>query len=263
MENPARSSFSQNLGRSCFSQSICVIIFGMRKEPYTVGSYVHTVKRGGRGLPIVRDDMDKWRFLLSLFHQNDTFHSEYWFRDLMDYNLSHTLERPSIWPRREPIVSIRAFTLMPNHFHLLLKEIKDGGISCFMEKVGKTMTHHANNKYHEKGSIFQGPFHSRTVDSDTYLRYVSAYIMVKNVLELYPKGGLAGATKDFESAWGWGINYPYSSLMDYAGKRTSPIIKKELLGEIFETPEEFKNFARDFILGRSTDPDLDEKVTFE
>ena len=223
----------------------------------------NVVKRGGRGLPIVRDEMDRWRFLLSLLHENDRYHSESWFRDLMDSKLANTFERPSVWPEREPIVSILAFTLMPNHFHLLLKEIKKDGISLFMEKMGKTMTHHSNRKYKEKGSIFQGPFHSRTIDSDTYLRYVSAYIMVKNVFELYPKGGLALSGKDFDAAWEWGITYPYSSLMDYAGKRTSPIINKELLGEIFEKPVQLKSFAHDFILGRASDTVLIKASTLE
>ncbi len=235
----------------------------MRKEPYTVGSYVHVVKRGARGLPIVRDEIDRWRFLLSLLHENDLYHADNWFRDLMDHKLAQTFKRPAIWPERKSIVNILAFTLLPNHFHLLLKEIKKGGISLFMEKVGKAMTHHSNRKYGEKGSLFQGPFHSRTIDSDTYLRYVAAYIMVKNVCELYPQGGLHAASKDFNKVWEWAVQYPYSSLMDYAGKRASPILEKELLGEVFETPVDFKSFARDFISGRKGDKELPEAVIFE
>lgn len=235
----------------------------MRKEPYAVGSYVHVVKRGGRGLHIVRDEMDKWRFLLSLLHENDKYHSENWFRDLMDHKLSHTFERPPIWPERQPVVKVLAFTLMPNHFHLLLKEIQKDGISLFMEKVGKAMTHHSNRKYGEKGSLFQGPFRSRTVDSDAYLRYVSAYIMVKNVFELYPKGGIKKALEDFNRAWEWAIEYPYSSLVDYSGKRTCPVIEKELLGEILGSPTGLKNFALDFMSGRKIDLNLSETVSFE
>lgn len=235
----------------------------MRKEPYSIGSYVHVVKRGGRGLPIVRDDIDKWRFLLSLFHENDRFHSENWFRDLMDYKLANTFTRPPIWPERQPIVKILAFTLMPNHFHLLLKEIKKDGVSLFMEKVGKAMTHHSNKKNGERGSLFQGPFRSRTVDSDAYLRYVSIYIMVKNVFELYPKGGLKKAVENFDVVWKWAIQYPYSSLMDYSEKRSCPIIDKDLLGELMDSPIALKNLGRDFISGQKIDAALSEKVILE
>lgn len=132
-----------------------------------------------------------------------------------------------------------------------------------MEKVGKAMTHHSNKKYGEKGSLFQGPFRSRTVDSDEYLRYVAVYIMVKNVFELYPKEGIKKASENFDRAWEWAIEYPYSSLMDYAGKRTCPVIEKELLGEIISSPTELKNFARDFISGRKIDTNLSEMVAFE
>ena len=235
----------------------------MRKEPYDVGSYVHVVKRGGRGLPIVRDDIDKWRFLLSLLHENDRFHSENWFRDLMDYKLANTFTRPPIWPEHRPIVKILAFTLMPNHFHLLLKEIRKDGVSLFMEKVGKAMTHHSNKKNREKGSLFQGPFRSRTVDSDAYLRYVAAYIMVKNVFELYPQGGLKKASENFNAAWKWAIQYPYSSLTDYSEKRACPIIDKDLLGEVIGSPIALKNLGRDFISGQKTDTALSERVILE
>lgn len=62
----------------------------MRKEEFTVGSYVHVVKRGTRGLPIVRDDIDRFRFLLMLTHFNDEFASLNWYRDLKDAGLHNS-----------------------------------------------------------------------------------------------------------------------------------------------------------------------------
>lgn len=70
----------------------------MRKEPYTVGSYVHVIKRGARGTPLVRNDSDRWRFLLMLRHLNDDRRAENWFRDLMDEKIADTLNRPKVWP---------------------------------------------------------------------------------------------------------------------------------------------------------------------
>ena len=73
--------------------------------------------------------------------------------------------------------------------------------------------------------------------------------MVKNVFELYPKGGLRGATDHFEEAWKWGITYAYSSLGNYAGVSNVPVVDKDILADIFATPRAFKVFAKDVIAG--------------
>lgn len=226
---------------------MCDILYSMRIEPFTVGSYVHVLKRGARGLPITGDESDKNRFLRILYCMNDESLSENWQRDSV--SAGGLFHRPESWPTRVPLANIIAYTLMPNHIHLLLQEIRIGGISALMQKTGQSMTNHFNEKYNQKGSIFQGPYKSRTIKSDKYMRYVCAYIMVKNVFELYPRGGLKGATTDFEVAWKWAIAYSFSSLADYCGQRYTPIIKRSALEEIFESPKEFKLFARDVIKG--------------
>lgn len=219
----------------------------MRVEPFGLDSYLHVLKRGARGLDIVRDESDQWRFLRLLFFMNDQYFDNNWMIVTKNKNLFH---RPNNWPERQPLVDILVYTLMPNHIHLLLREIKNGGVSLFMKKVGQSMTEHANRKYNEKGSLFQGAYKSKTVTTDEYISYVSIYIMVKNVFELYPKRGLKGAQNNFDDAWRWAANYPFSSFGDYAGTRDrSSIIAKGLLGEIFNTPDKFKSYSRDVILG--------------
>ena len=217
----------------------------MRVEPFSIGSYVHVIKRGARGLPIVQNDDDKRRFLRILYYMNDEFLDPYW--DLATRNRI-PYSRLDSWPKRKSIVHILAYTLMPNHTHLLLKEILDGGISEFMKKIGQSMSNHHNEKYKQQGSMFQGSYRGRTIENDEYLRYVAAYIMVKNTFELYPRGGLKGATEHFDDAWRWGTAYPFSSLGDYAGVRKSPILEPEVLGETF-SPRAFKSFCRDVIEG--------------
>ena len=205
-------------------------------------------------MPIVGDEFDKVRFLKLLFHMNDTYIDHDW--DIVAHE--NPFHRPEEWPERQPLVNVVAFTLMPNHAHLLLKEIEEGGISAFMQKVGQSMTNHFNLKYHQKGSLFQGPYRGKTINDDEYLRYVAAYIMVKNVFELYPKGGLKGAITHFDPAWRWAVTYRFSSLSTYAGESTLPILETGLLGEIFSDPRDFKEFGRDVILGgKWTDVDME------
>ena len=233
----------------------------MRKEPFTVGSYVHVIKRGVRGTNIVRDEIDRWRFILMPRHFNDDYISENWFRDLMDEKIAHTLNRPAIWPKQKKIVNILCYTLLDNHFHLLLQEIQEGGISKFMQKLGAGMTNCFNQKYKERGSLFQGAYKSRTVEDDVYLRYLSVYIQVKNSFELY-HGGIKKASDYFEKAYDWAVNYPYCSLGGYAGLRESPLIDKGILGEMF-TPAEYKDFSKDFITGYSAKIEMLPMAGFE
>lgn len=224
----------------------------MRKEPFSVNDYVHVIKRGTRGMPIVRDNKDRQRFLLMLRHFNDTFSTENWFRDITSENKILTFERGSTWPQQKKIVEIVAYCLLDNHFHLLVREITEGGISKFMQRLGTGMSNHYNQKYDEKGSIFQGAYHSRTVSNDNYLQYVSVYIQVKNTLEMYP-GGINRAAHEFDKAYKWAKNYPYSSLREYENSYETNILDKNFLSGIFPEINDYKNFSYNFMVGKYSD----------
>lgn len=220
----------------------------MRKEDFAVDSYVHIVKRGTRGLPIVRDDIDRFRFIQMLTHFNDTFSSLHWYRDLEDANLHNSFIRPEHWPEQERLVNIIAFCLVENHFHLILQEIIEGGIARFMQKLGIGMTKRYNKRYEENGSLFQEAYRAKTINDDRYFRYVSVYVHLKNALDMYP-GGQKSACDNFDTAYDWACAYPYSSMGDYAGNFDRPILDTRFLSSLF-TQIEYKEFARDVILGR-------------
>ncbi len=228
----------------------------MRKEPYGVGSFMHIIQHGTRGISIVRDDEDKARFLLMLVHFNDEYQPSNWFRDINSPDLL-PFERPVAWPKQKKLVNIIAFCLLTNHFHLLFEEIQEGGISKFMQRLGTGMSYRYNLKYEEHGSLFQGSFRSRTIDRDNYLRYVIAYIQLKNTLDMYD--GKIQSANDFEKAYEWACKYPYSSLIDYSGGIQRPVIEKDFLTDLFSTVT-FKEFGKDFIEGRAMVSEY-EKVT--
>lgn len=231
----------------------------MRKEPFGVGDYVHVIKRGVRGLPIVRDENDQWRFLKILRHLNDEYTAERWEEDIQALSAgkhARIFERPLSWPDESPLVGIAAYTLLSNHFHLLLRELQEGGIARFMQKLGNSMTGHYNLKYQESGSLFQGAYRAKRVHDDDYFRYVAVYIMVKNTFELYP-GGLKRAASEFDRAFTWASSYSFSSLGDYADnsqvRPAKKILTDTLVAESFDSPKDFKAFAQDCILGKIFD----------
>src|SRR3989344_1098938 len=102
----------------------------MRVEPHGVGSIMHILKRGTRGVSIVRDEKDRTNFIRSLHYLNDANFHEHWKRDTAGVGF---FEWPQGWESQEKLVDILAFTLLPNHFHILLQERLEGGIAKFMQ----------------------------------------------------------------------------------------------------------------------------------
>lgn len=219
----------------------------MRVEPHGVGSVMHIIKRGARGMDIVHDGHDRNRFISSLFYLNDSFSDENWVRAIEDVPF---MTRPDYWPERDPLVHLFAWILQNNHFHLLVQEIREGGAAKFMQRIGGSMTVAHNAKYDEIGSLFQGAYKSKTVDEDSYVRYLAFYIQVKNVLEQRP-GGLPRAIAEFDDAWEWALAFPYSSLGVYALGNDSPtsvIVEKTFLSEMFPDRVALKKEAFEMLL---------------
>lgn len=230
----------------------------MKRDKITIDSFVHVYNRGNRKQPIVRDAKDRWHFLEMLYYFNDEFTAINPFRNLnrrlkLDFNQSFNW--PLDWPERKPLVKILVFTLSENHFHLFLKEIQEGGITKFMRRLGTGMANYFNTKYQEVGSLFQGSYKLKIIDEEIYFKYLSVYIQVKNVFEMYPEG-LQKALENFDKAYEWAVQYPYCSLADYAGKRNSPLIDKDVLGELFSSPEEYKEFSKQCLIRMNLDDKL-------
>lgn len=225
------------------------IIDLMRKEPFFVGDIVHVYNRGNRKQAIVHDDEDKLNFLLGLYYLNNKESLSRPLARVKEFlhlrsNLrpDGNFEWPSDWSVRDPLVKIHTFSLLENHYHIILEEIEEGGISQFMRKLSNSMTGYFNMKYEETGRLFQSSYKACRVNSDNYFRYLAIYIMVKNIFELYP-GGIRKALKNFDDAFDFAVKYKYSSLSSYAGKEISPIIDAEMLKEVFPSKKEIKDFA--------------------
>ncbi|MEA3344282.1 MAG: transposase [Patescibacteria group bacterium] len=231
----------------------------MKRELFAIGDYVHVFNRGNRKMAIFYDDNDRWRFLKILRYFNDVYSPENIFRKISEFHKfdtkqfsseDYTWSWPSGWPEHNKLVKIISFCLMPNHFHLLLKETTEGGISKFMAKLGTGFTGYVNLKYKSTGRLFQGPYKNKTIEDMRYLQYLNIYIQLLNPFELYP-GGFELARKEFDKAFEFTMNYRFGSLPDSFNKRNLGIIDKDVFGEMFPTLEKYKEVARDAILTKN------------
>lgn len=229
----------------------------MRKEPFFVGDNVHVFNRGNRKQEIVRDDNDKQNFLLGLYYLNNKNSPPQPIAKAKEFLLSKAQSRfnldfewPGDWGPRDALVDIIAFTLMNNHFHLVLREIREGGIAEFMRKISNSMTGYFNEKYQENGRLFQGSYKARRIDNDNYLQYMMVYMHIKNVFELYP-GGIKNALHNFDDAFEFALKYPYSSLgghfSDTHLSSTIVSVGDAMVAQTLGNKEGFKEFARNCI----------------
>lgn len=141
---------------------------------FTTGEYYHIYNRGVDKRDVFIDDSDYFRFLKSLkeFNQLDPVVSLY-INDRINPDVGVSpLQNES----EEKLVEIMAFNLIPNHFHLILKQFRDGGISEFMKRIGGGYTSYFNFKNERSGALFQGKFKAAHIDSSEKLIYLSAYV---------------------------------------------------------------------------------------
>ena len=121
-------------------------------------------------------------------------------------------------PRQSPIVSIGAYCLMKNHYHILIQEIVEGGITKFMQKLGTGYAMYFNQKHDRIGNLFLKPFRSKHINTDAYLRKVTQYIHL-NPCEMFEAGFKEGKVRNLHSLLKKLEEYPFSSLQDYLGRK--------------------------------------------
>ena len=123
-----------------------------------------------------------------------------------------------------------AYCLMPNHFHLLLKQTNPNAISRFMKQLTNAYTFYFNNKYKRVGGLMQGRFKAVSIDSDELLLHISRYIHLNPLV--------ANLTKDLE-------DYLWSSYKDYLAEKEDGLCKKESVLGNFSSQKDYERFVLD------------------
>ena len=210
-----------------------------RPVPLAVDEFYHCYNRGVEKREIFSNQSDYERFINLLYLANSD--KAIVFEDINEQNI-FAMERG------EPIVAVGAYCLMPNHFHLLLREIKEGGITQFMRKLCTGYSMYFNKKYEHSGVLFQGRFKAKHADSDEYLRHLATYIHL-NPLDLIQSGWKKNGVRDSKYAEEFLKKYSYSSLHDYvsdAMRQEIAIINKDLFPAYYSSAKEILEDIREW-----------------
>ena len=128
---------------------------------------------------------------------------------------------------------------MPNHFHLMLKQKTDGGVTMFMRKLGTGYTNYFNLKYHRVGSLFQGKFKAVLLEHESHFNHLPHYIHL-NPLDMIMPQWRNGKITNTQKAFLYLKTYRWSSLPDYLGIKNFPMITaRELLTNYIGKPKDF------------------------
>lgn len=192
-----------------------------RNVPLVNNEFYHILNRGVAQIPIFIDKRDYSRFLkASVYYQFQGPKPKFSFFDPENNNLNLSTK----------IVEIICYCLMPNHFHFLIKQKLEGGITEFISKLSNSYTKYFNKKNGRSGPLLQGEFKAIHVDTDEQLFHLSRYIHLNPLVSF--------VTKSLD-------NYQWSSYQEYLGTGKDDICVKEPILNQFKSSQEYQQFIND------------------
>ena len=192
-----------------------------RITPLINGGFYHIYNRGSEKRNIYQQPRDYMRFLKTL----------YYYQFLGPKPKFSNFTKTNLFKSsfNSKIVEIICYCLMPNHFHFLIKQLKDGGISIFMSQLSNSYTKYFNTKYNRVGPLLQGAFKAIRIENDEQFVHVSRYIHLNPIV--------SGLVKNLD-------DHQWSSYLEYiqsSGLFCSPA---EILN-FFSSKDKYKQFVLD------------------
>ncbi|MFY9462809.1 MAG: transposase [Candidatus Sungiibacteriota bacterium] len=210
-----------------------------RKTIFREDNIYHLCSRGVEKRKIFLQEKYYFRFVHDLYEFNDEAPADnlyYKTQAIQSYEARPHKHRN----KRKLLVELLAFTLMPNHYHLLVRQIQENGIVRFLHKLGGGYATYFNQKYRRTGSLFEGRFKSVLVERQAHFIHLPFYIHA-NPLDLkFPTWRKHELAKPQE-AMKFLENYRWSSFPDYIGKKNFPsVTQRQFLLQFFGGSEAYK-----------------------
>ena len=223
-----------------------------RSEQFVRGEIYHIVLRGIDDNLIFKDIDDYYRGIFSVYEFNNSQSTEIRERRRARALFKKAHKKVSGDPisandKRERLVDVLSFCFMPNHIHLLLKQLKGDGITKFMQKVGVGYGGYFNRKYNRKGYVFQNRFLAVHIKDDNQLKTVFVYIHT-NPTAIVEPGWKEKGIKNPKKTIKFLEDYKWSSYQDYIGKNNFPsVTERGFLLEIMGGSNGCQNAVIDWI----------------
>lgn len=204
----------------------------VRQEPFATDYVYHIFNRGVNRSTIFHSSRDYQRLYDTL---------QYYRVPTQPVKLSYflkwrTSDKVKLFQETEinpnKYVSLYCYVFMPNHFHLIIKQKQDNGISEYMRKVQNSFAKYVNTRYKRTGGLFEGPFRSIRVKTNEQLLHLSRYIHLNPYTS-----HVIDSMKELTT-------YPWSSLPQYLATGTGFCETEPVLSS-FSSPKQYKQFVYD------------------
>lgn len=183
------------------------------REPFITGEKYHIYNRGTdkRKTFVNKNDYERFLFVLKSLNKFSSHGN-------VTQSLDNFRSGKSRKPRKEydALVDVIDYCLMPNHYHLVLEQLIDGGISKFLQKAMTSYTMYFNKKYNRTGVLFQGKTKSKFITSNLHYKQVKTYIDL-NPVDLCESGWRdRGRVKSLEKVKQFLKDFKWSSCKDHS-----------------------------------------------
>lgn len=193
-----------------------------RTTPLVNDQIYHIFNRGVAKLPIFTEKRDYDRFLETIYY--------YQFQGPKPQFSQLKRFKDFKFEKNKKIVEIICYCLMPNHYHFLVKQLEENGISEYISKISNSYTKFFNTKHNRVGPLFQGQFKAVRIGYEEQFIHVSRYIHLNPIASFL--------VKDLKE-------YPWSSYSNYIGLSADRICVKEQVLSMFKTPQKYEQFVLD------------------
>ncbi len=215
------------------------------REKPSNNEYYHIYNRGVDKRDIFIEKIDQIRFIKSMVGFNtikpvgSLYHAD---RLKNDVFTKHT--------NSKQLVEIVAYCLNPNHFHLILRQLEDGGISEFMKRLSGGYTYYFNDKYQRSGSLFQGTYKYKHIDTTEYLNHLSVYVNLNYKVHKLSK---SSDQVFYSSSWG-----------EYIGSNLKyQFCSTEIILEQFRLVKDYVKFSDEALAIILENKDLKKETEFD
>ena len=215
------------------------------KPPLVNDEIYHVVSRAVGDTIVFVDESDFYRGIFSIYEFNNSKKVEIWERrrarnrfkkqkkESVGRRTSHQSE---YLDEREKLVEVLAFSFMPNHLHLILKQLKDNGITEFMKKVNGGYAKYFNQKYKRMGHLFN-KFRAVHIKENNQLRNAFLYVHA-NLISVIEPGWKEKGIKNTKKVKEFLENNKRHSYVDYLGKENFPsVTQRDFFLEFMGGPE--------------------------
>ena len=202
----------------------------IRNVSFANGYYYHVYNRGVNKRKIFLDNQDHQRAIDTLQYY---LYSGHRLRFSYYRRLNDQLKQEYSSYLMAQTVGIVSYVLMPNHFHFLINQLEDGGISNCLRLFENSYTRYFNTKHKRIGPLLQGPFKAVTIESDSQLLHVTRYIHLNPF-----SSKLVDTTEKLE-------RYPWSSYPSYLKTgRSQSFINNEIILDQFKN-QSYRTFVNE------------------